>query len=147
MTIRPAKPEDLATMEPCAQAFYQTSRFLDGFTIGHFCETWGPLLAGGRAVIFLLEGPAGEILGALGGVAYPDLYSDREIATEMFWFVREGARGKGMDLYRAFERWARERGCGQIRMVHLMDSMPERLAKVYRHRGFTPVEIHYVKEL
>ena len=78
---------------------------------------------------------------------YPDLYSGDLIATEFFWFVRAEVRGQGLKLYYAFEAWARARHCAQIRMVHLLDLMPERLAKVYRRLGYEPAETHYVKEL
>lgn len=146
MTLRKASTEDLGRLEACAREFYAASRFLRGFDIQRFRAAWTALLASGAGVIFLLES-GGEIAGTLGGVAYPDINSGELIAVEFFWFTRPGHRGGGVKLYRAFEAWARERGCRQIRMVHLMDSQPEQLARVYRRWGFEPVEVHYGKEL
>jgi GNAT superfamily N-acetyltransferase len=96
-------------------------------------------------VVFLAE-EADEVTGCIGGVIYPDLYSGSLVATEFFWFVREQKRGPGIRLYKAFEDWAREQGCSQIRMVHLMDSMPDKLAKFYTHFGYEPSEVHFLKQ-
>jgi GNAT superfamily N-acetyltransferase len=145
--ITPARAEDLPRLEPIAREFYASSRFLKRFDISLFCQAWEALLRNGTGVIYLLIDGAGEITGTIGGVAYPDLYSGALVATEFFWFVREGCRGKGIELYKSFERWAREKQCVEIRMVHLLDSMPEKLERVYRSLGFSPTEKHYAKEL
>jgi GNAT superfamily N-acetyltransferase len=144
--LRQAEIEDLPKMENCAREFYASSRFLKGFDIAKFCQLWSQLLARGTGVIFMLESD-GEIQGSIGGVIYPDAYSESLIATEFFWFVRHSERGQGLKLYRAFETWAREKACDEIRMVHLHDSMPERLATLYRRLGYQAAETHYVKEL
>jgi GNAT superfamily N-acetyltransferase len=147
LQIREARLEDLPRMEDCAREFYAQSRFLKGFNPELFRNTWTQLLANGTGVIFLLvDEEIGEIRGALGGVAYPDPYSGALIATEFFWFVSEGRRGHGLRLLKAFEAWAREKGCSQIRMVHLMDLMPDKLDRVYRRFGYEPAEVHYSKE-
>lgn len=145
--IRLATVGDLGTLETCAREFYASSRFLKKFDQTLFQAVWTHFLETGAGVIFLLETPEGEVAGALGGVVFPDLYSGELVATEFFWFVREGKRGSGLLLYRAFEEWAREKGCAEVRMVHLLDSMPEKLNRVYRHLEFTPTEVHYAKEL
>jgi GNAT superfamily N-acetyltransferase len=104
------------------------------------------LLESGTGVIFVDENGE-EIQGTLGGVAYPEINSGELVATEFFWFVAPERRGGGLRLYRAFEEWARSKGCREIRMAYLIDSMPEKLAKLYRRLGFEPVEVQYVKEL
>jgi GNAT superfamily N-acetyltransferase len=126
--------------------FHAAFRFLKRFELEMFVRSWTALIESGAGIIFLLSSET-RIAGALGGIAYPDLYSGDLIATEFFWFVREGSRGGGLKLYRAFEQWARDRQCSQIRMVHLLDSMPEKLSRVYKHLGFVPAETHYVKAL
>lgn len=145
--VVPAQVEDLPRLEPIAREFYAASRFLKRFDISLFCRAWETLLANGTGGIYLLVDGAGEIAGTIGGVVYPDLYSGALVATEFFWFVREGCRGKGIELYKSFEQWARARGCAEIRMVHLLDSMSEKLERVYRRLGFEPAETHYVKEI
>jgi GNAT superfamily N-acetyltransferase len=145
--IRPATVEDLASLEPLAREFYASSEALKRFDTDLFVSTWIRLLDA-NGVIFLLE-DAGAIVGALGGVLYGDPYSGDAIATEFFWFVSAAARGGrgGIQLLKEFEAWARDRGALEIRMVHLLDSMPEKLARIYKHFGYRPIEVHYGKEL
>jgi GNAT superfamily N-acetyltransferase len=141
--IRQARVEDLPLIEPGAREFYQKSEFLRNLDMEHFKRNWTVLLTSGTGVIFLFD----EGQGFIGGVRFPDMNNGELVATECFWFVREDARGHGWRLYRAFERWARESGCKQIQMVHLADSMPERLAKFYENIGFKRAEVRYCKEL
>jgi GNAT superfamily N-acetyltransferase len=144
--IRKALVEDLPRIHACASEFYAASKFLRRFNLERFVSAWTDFLETGVGTVFVAE-DGGEVTGCIGGVVYPDLYSGTLVATEFFWYVRERHRGAGVRLYHAFEDWARERRCSEIRMVHLTDSMPERLAKVYRRFGYEASEVHYVKEL
>jgi len=144
--IRPADITDLPRLEPLARQFYAASRFLGEFEESRFVAVWAELMSSGRGVILLLI-DHDEIRGALGGVQYPEPYSGVMVATEFFWYVAPGHRGSGMKLYWDFEKWAKEQGCSEVRMVHLMDSMPDRLSRVYGHLGFEAAEVHYVKSL
>lgn len=137
---------DLPKIQAIADEFYASSKFLDGFKVDRFIELWSGLLDSGTGIIFAYEGADGWT-GAIGGIAYAEPYSGELIATEMFWFCRENHRGDGVRLYREFEKWAKEWGCNQVRMVHLLDSMPEKLEKFYKHMGYTAAEVHYVKQL
>jgi len=141
-----ATAADLPRMETAAREFYASSRFLHGFDMARFVALWTDLLEKDMGVIFAVENGQG-IHGAIGGVVYPEPYSGEAVATEFFFFISPEHRGPGMDLYRAFEKWARQKKCKQIRMVHLMDLMPGRLAVLYRRLGFKAAEMHYVKEL
>jgi len=139
---------DLGRLIPLAREFYSKSRFLRNLDPDRFTRMWAELIERGAGEIFLLpDDGSGPITGALGAVTYAEPYSGELIATEFFWYVADGFRGQGMNLYRAFEEWARNRKCSQIRMVHLMDSMPDKLNVVYRRLGYEPAELHYVKEL
>ena len=144
--IREATSEDLPRLEDLARQFYAASKFLFGFQVERFVEAWKRLMDSGSGVVIIDDG-AGGIRGAIGGVVYPDLYSGRPIATEFFWFVAPVARSGGVRLYREFEAWARRQGAAELRMVHLADSMPEKLGRIYKAWGFEPVETHYRKEL
>lgn len=146
MTLRNATAADLPRLANLAEQFYSASRFLKRFDLERFCTVWRTLLEGGSGVVFLLE-DEGAIAGTLGGMLYPDLYSGDLIATEFFWFVDPANRGGGMQLYRAFEAWACANHATEIRMVHLHDSMPERLSVLYRRLGYVAAETHYTKDL
>lgn len=143
--IRKATINDLPKLAPIASEFYQASRLLGTFEMSRFIVLWTQLLGNGTGAVFLLEDDA-EIVGALGGVAYPDIYSSELIAMEFFWYVRPDSRGGGgMRLYREFEAWAEFMECSQIRMAHLTHSMPEKLERLYQRLGYVKAETHYMK--
>ncbi len=111
-----------------------------------FIALWTALLTNGSGGLFLLfEGS--EVEGAIGGVIYPEAYSDAQICQEFFWFVKPESRGGGVRLYRKFEEWARTKGANEIRMGYLVDSMPEKVSTFYERLGFHPVEVNYTKVL
>jgi GNAT superfamily N-acetyltransferase len=144
--IHQAQPADLERLADLASEFYSASKFLKHFDMDRFMEFWSVMIENESGVVFVLE-DSERIAGTIGGVVYPDLYSGELICTEFFWFVTKAARGGGMQLYRAFEDWARTKHCTTIRMVHLADSMPERLSVVYKRLGFELCETHYQKAL
>ncbi len=147
--IERTQVEDLPKLAGCAAAFYAASKFLKRFDIARFVDIWSGFIAGGMGVIFSLVNEAGEVVGVIGGIAHPDLYSGDLIASEFFWFVQRDYRGAhGMKLYFLFEKWAREeKRCSQIRMACLMDSNPDQMAALYERMGYQLCEQQFVKEL
>lgn len=144
--IRHAIIADLPRLEPLAIAFYAASEHLQVFDLEKFTATWTGLLNSEGAAILVSE-VDGRIVGALGCIAHRDLYSEKQIASEMFWFVLPAFRGAGLRLYRAFEGWARSRGCDEIRMMALADSMPGKVEDFYGRMGFRIAERLYSKPL
>ena len=138
--------EQLPQLAECAAVFYAASRFLKDFDMARFVALWTDLLQRDVGVIYS-QRVDGRLVGTIGGILYPETYSGKPVATEFFWFVLPEFRGAGLQLYHAFEDWARMRGAMEIRMIHLMDSMPQKLERVYTHLGFVPAEVHYVKPL
>lgn len=146
--IRECTVEELPKLAECAGEFYAASKFLKTFDLSRFVAVWSGFIASGSGVIFSLCNPAGEVVGVIGGIAHSDLYSDTQVASEFFWFVKRDYRGAhGMKLYYAFEKWARSKGCLQIRMACLMDSNPEQMAALYTRLGYEVCEQQFVKEL
>ena len=144
--IRQATVRDIEKMYGAAREFYASSKFLGEFDGDSFRATWQAILDGGCGVIFLyFDGDT--VVGSIAGVKHRDPNSPRMVASEMYWFIQDGHRGGGMELYREFERWARESGCREIRMSRLCDLMPDRMDAVYRRLGFTAAEVVYVKEV
>ena len=78
------------------------------------------------------------VVGAIGGVKYPDMLTGRMVALEMYWFVTESCRGGigAVKLLKQFESWASESGCSHVFMVNLECSMSERLAVFYQKMGY-----------
>ncbi len=144
--IKPICRFRLRALAPGAQEFYASSKFLRTFDIDKFVTFWKNMIESGMGVI-IAAWDEGEPIGAIGAMAFPDPYSGEIVVQEFFWFVRPNHRGAGLRLYYALEKWAIEKGARVIRMVHLMDSMPEKLSRVYGRLGFEMVETLYSKEL
>jgi len=148
MIVRQATIDDLPKLEPLAREFYSSSRFLKDFDIERFSSVWASWMnLGVGAIYLLLPDESGPIAGCLGAYVYPEPYSGSIVATEFFWYVSRDHRGHGLDLYYAFEEWARERGASQIRMAHLCDLMPEGMKVLYGELGMEPIETTYAKDL
>ncbi len=133
-------------MAQCAEEFYASSAFLRGFDIERFVASWTQFIEAGLGVIFILD-DGERTRGAIGGIKFPDLYSGALTGMEMFWHVSKDVRGQGLHLYKSFENWARENGCVLLQMVHLADSMPEKLERFYKRQGMQLMEVRYQKEL
>lgn len=144
--IRQAKYEDIPKLKPLAEGFCKITKALKHFNFDCFDITWTSLLNSKAGVILLYESDKG-VEGAICGVAYPDPHTGRKGAIEFAWFVDPQRRGCGARLYNAFEKWAREKGCLDIRMIALADSMAEELERFYIKKGFERIEVHYGKEL
>lgn len=144
--IREIPIAELGALEEAANHFYASSKFLEGFSLTRFVQVWTALLTEKSGVIIAHEEDH-RIVGAIGGMAHRDLYGEKVIAEEFFWFIRPEYRGAGILLYRAFEEWAKSKGAAELQMVHLLDLMPDRVSLFYRRQGFNPIETRYSKRL
>ena len=145
--IREATISDLPKLSSLGLKFHASAN-LGNFAISDFCALWERFFAIDFGVIFVAE-CNGEIVGSIGGVIHPRPYDLKGplVAEEFFWFVQPDARGCGIDLYRKFEEWAKRRGAVELQMCHLIDSMPEKLERFYKHEGYSLIEKRYAKTL
>lgn len=114
--------------------------------VAHTSAAYERMISAGTAVFLVLE-ESGKMRGGLGAIKYPDLHDGRMTAVETFWFVAPEFRGQGIKLFDAFEAWSLKNGCEKLAMVHLADSYPDALKRLYLRRGYSLVEEHYVKEV
>jgi hypothetical protein len=145
--IKPMCRFSLRKLAPGAQEFYASSKVLRKFDIEKFVNFWRAIMESEQGIIFVAMEDQ-DIIGAIAGMAYPEPYSGELVVQEFFWFVRPGHRGSaGLRLYNALEYWARQKEAKALRMVHLMDSMPEKLSRIYKRLGYEPLEMQYTKDL
>lgn len=137
---------DLPQVAALGASFYEEGKLPGRFDAAYWQRSWTELLQNGVGVIFGLWHDE-MIVGALGGVLFPDPNTGEPVATEFFWYVRPEARGAGLKLLPEFERWAVEAGAARVHMVHLLKLAPEKLGRLYQRRGYTPTETLYVKTL
>jgi GNAT superfamily N-acetyltransferase len=89
----------------------------------------------------------GKVVGGFGCVHAESFHYPTKMLIETFWFVLPEYRGRGKELLEAFESLSRELNCDQRVMVHLSDSMPESLERLYTKMGYKLVEKCYVMEV
>lgn len=149
MEIRQVLPSEIESVGRLASEFYAASVHLRVFDMSHFVAFWTTLITAGTGVIFaMFDGP--RVAGTIAGMVYAEPYSGEPIAQEFFWFLSKEYRGKALSsiqLYRMFEQWVKDRGCTEIRMGHLSDSMPEKVAAFYGRMGYKKAETLYIKRL
>jgi GNAT superfamily N-acetyltransferase len=114
--------------------------------IDHATKTYEGMIDHGIAVVMVIEDD-GELAGSLGFIVSQDLHSGEKVMIETFWFTHPEKRGCGLRLLDAYEKYAEDNNMDKIAMIHMMDSYPERLEKLYIRRGYKLIEKHYVKEL
>jgi hypothetical protein len=115
---------DINKLVDMAREFYSTSEHLDGFNSEAFKANWENIINAEMGVILGLK-EAGVYIGGLGILKYVDISTGKLTASENFWYVKQGKRGNGGLLFKAFEKWAIDAGCEKLIMAHLVDSMPQ----------------------
>lgn len=81
--------------------------------------------------------------GVIGGIVYPHFFSGTLVAQELFWWCEGG----GLKLLERFEQWAHEAGAQKVLMLCLESVEPERVASLYRRRGYLPLERSFSRSL
>jgi GNAT superfamily N-acetyltransferase len=141
----------IATIEEAKEIFKMAKQYQGGFSrhvkvdVDYATGVWMRWLSNGAGIVFALKKDE-RIIGGLGAIKMPDIHSGLLTAVETFWFVNPEDRGDGLKLLDAYEKWAEESGCKRVAIIHLADSFPEVLEKIYRRRGYELIESHYVKE-
>jgi GNAT superfamily N-acetyltransferase len=148
--IKPVTLEELREIDlnPSALLFINECGLPIKFNLDVFLQNWCVLLSSNIGVIWKLE-KDGDLVGMLGGMLTPDLLDGSLTATETFWYVLPQHRLGigGIQLLMTFEKWAKQVGAKRVIMAHLTSHNSETLEKLYKRRGFKPMEIFYSKEL
>lgn len=138
--MRSATRDDLLDLLEMGREFADAAgRDLDRETL---VNTFEQMMDADDGFLLITEG------GMLGGVVYPSFMdTNTKIAQELFWWVEPRARQNGIGdaMMTAFERWAIEQGAAQVIMVALHKLTPRKIGKIYKARGYEPLEHGYVK--
>lgn len=116
------------------------------FDISQWSDRWFNLINSGAGKIFGLW-DKDKIIGGIGLILFPALEDGVMTTTETFWFVDKESRGGGMKLFIKAEKWAKENGSKRMNMIHLTNSMPEKLKSLYERKGYKMIETSYQKEI
>ena len=142
--IRPAQPTDLERLVEMGVRFISETGYRDLIAVdpARLSETMVKLAASDDALI-LVSDVDGRAVGAIAMVLYDHPFAQTRTASEMFWWVDPEARGDGLRLLRAAEKWAQERGAAIVQMI----APTPRVSDLYRRLGYREVETSFQRSL
>lgn len=142
--IRLATPEDIDQIAVLGERFISESHYyrLIGINPDALRSVAEMLIAEDNGLL-LVDEFYGELAGMIGMIATIHPTSWEPVASELFWYVPPEARGGGIKLLFAAERWAREFGCKRCIMV----SPNDRVGLLYERLGYELLETQYIKVL
>jgi GNAT superfamily N-acetyltransferase len=80
-----------------------------------------------------------RLVGMIGVFVFPHPISAERIGSEVMWWMEPDARGAGVRLLRAAERWVRTQGVARFQMIA---PTPD-VEAIYQRLGFEKVETVY----
>jgi len=137
---------EYAKVTHLARGFCSNEASFLGFNGAHFKSQCNALHSAGMLRCLVLKNND-KLTGMLAFMIAPTLVNTDVVATELAWYVLPEHRGDRKSLYLLdkYLEIALEEGCKYATMVHLQDSMPEALKKLYEKKGFVLLEQQYVK--
>jgi GNAT superfamily N-acetyltransferase len=90
-----------------------------------------------------------KIVGSIAGMVAPWFLDPGQLnASEHWWFVSPEYRGTvGLELMVNLEIWAKAKGAKCLAMAGFAEKRLPGLTRLYRQKGYRPLEMHFVKEL
>lgn len=147
--IREATLEDVPAIIEMGQRFFDASGY-DGMT------SYDPVSAS-TTYINLIQSPDGILLvhdgengpdGMTGALLFPFFFNNsHKHGQEVFWWVNPESRGSGVQLFRALENIARERGAKSLAMATVASLESEAVGRIYERFGYSLSDLTYVKAL
>lgn len=146
ITVRHAVPDDVPGMVQMA------SRFIESVYVGKITKNEDSLSELGQRLVSDKSGDSlmtvvevnGQVVGMLGAHLFTHPMSGERVASELFWWVDQNARGRaGIRLFQALEGWAEEKRADVLMLV----SPDAEVARFYKALGFEAVETTYQRRL
>jgi N-acetylglutamate synthase-like GNAT family acetyltransferase len=144
MKIRQATEADIDNAIDLLKEFQEESLVVYGFEINF--QTAQQLLKAYVATSLILEADD-KIVGVISGTVNTYPLDGSKIYQEAVWFVSKPYRRHGLLLLKSLEDNCRENGIKHLVMVHLGNSIGEKVERFYIKQGFKGLEKHYIKTL
>lgn len=145
--IRQAKIEDTEAIKDLIKKFYAESTYEYGFSLDDetITETVRNFIVNHIALIIEKDS---KIVGVISGVVANSIFDKKQkVAQEAVWYiVKEERKGIiALKLIEEFEKECVKRGADFILMVHMSNSSPEVLSRLYGIKKYKLMEKHYIK--
>ncbi len=148
LSTRPLTIDALPLCVPFGRQFFEEFELRGVFNPEHFLNTWTAFFwAVPSTVIGLYHNE--ELIGGLGAIVSPDMFTGDKVATELFWYIGASNRsGTGaLRLLRAYEEWGLRLQVDELRIAHFKMKNDAQLQRMYERRGYTLLEQGYQKRL
>lgn len=142
--IRAISADEVRPVIVLIKQFEQASKFAQ-VDVNYTTEVYKRGIKNGLMTVLVMEEDE-NLIGSMAFLVAPALTEDILMGVELFWFMHPDHRKHGLKLFDKFEWLAIEQGCKKLAMIHMTDSYPEKLEKLYKRRGYELVEKHYIKE-
>ena len=142
--IRHATPEDWPRIVEMATRFVAETRYSDFIEISQEqVESSLDAITNSPNSVVLVSGSDGHITGMIVVMICPHPFSGERIAYEVVWWVDPEARGDGVRLLRAAEKFGKDSGAKKMNMVAPND----KVAHFYERLGYEKVEVAFQRSL
>jgi|WetSurMetagenome_2_1015567.scaffolds.fasta_scaffold13487_5 GNAT superfamily N-acetyltransferase len=150
-SIRLAEFSDMERLLFLGQEFHKyadLSKFGLGYDRVKFSGVLAHFINNDNCILLVAE-LDGKVVGSIAGMIAPWFLDPGQInASENWWFVLPEYRGTmGIDLLVALEEWARVKGAKCMAMAGFAEKRLTALTRLYRQKGYRPLEMHFVKEM
>jgi len=102
-------------------------------------------------VLLLIVESEGQVVGLFLAMLAPAFFTDQLLGVELMWYVLPEYRGKLGDtpirVLDEYEKWAKAGGATMINMVNIDLLNGEKVAKIYKSKGYRLAENTFVKEI
>lgn len=145
MIVRRCKTDDFPQIEVLIEEFMQEA--LKDFGAKIEKQALNKLMQELYLSSLVLENGNGNVIGILAGKIITEPTGNSKIFQEVVWYVAKAHRKYGLLLIRAMENRLKNEGISAMIMVHISNSMPEKVARLYERMGYKHMECHYLKRI
>lgn len=89
----------------------------------------------------------GELVGIIAGKIINFPFSVDKIYQEAIWFVCKEYRSFGLRLMNRLTEWCKEQDIKFLVTSRMINLQSDKLDVVYKHLGFVPYEVNYIKNI
>ena len=141
-SLIPITLDNIEEVKPWATEFMGTMQY--ECNAEYYCDKWKGFLKAGIGVGWWMSCD-GQIVGGIGGIVAPDMFSGKDTMIELFWYLTPAHRRQGLRLFNKMEQYVNDHKYKWV-MIHMEHSMPEKLKSFYTKKQFHLMETYWVKE-
>lgn len=146
MKIRFATPAQVPEVAKLARQAYEWATGKIDYNESVSMGNWIVQVQTGHGVVIQVVDDGGQVHGLLCGYKSHDIDTGKLSAQMWHWYVDKEAKGWGIRLMWAFEKWSKEQGCLQVDIGCLPNLWDKAHEKIYSRLGYKFTGLSFTKE-